>query len=466
MKKVLLNAMLVGAIAFTACKKDDNNNNDDKSTATEFDTTMLTLEGGLSIREVSIKDNGEGVGSVTFEKNTVYLLDGRVFVNSGQTLTIEAGTVIKGEAGQNESASALVVARGAKIMAEGTASEPIIMTAKSDATVRYTDGTYSAGDNLSAETRGQWGGLIVLGNATINEPVEGGESSIEGIPTSEPRGLYGGSDNADNSGVLNYISIRHGGTDIGAGNEINGLTLGGVGSATEIDYIEVIGNNDDGIEFFGGTPRVKHFVVYSNGDDAFDWDQGFRGYGQFWVAVSPGDRGAECDGDDTPGNQPFSQPTVTNLTFIGTGGKPMTLRENSGGYISNAIMYNFKQSIDFQAINTPDSKDKLEAGDAKLTNVYYSMTPGGQTAHSYDASETVIKVDLSANVNVIGSVNSDTDFGLSLSNLSYAGLTATASPSDAWFTQVSYVGAFDPASGTNGDWLRGWTFLDERGLLD
>ena len=119
-------------------------------------------------------------------------------------------------------------------------------------------------------TKGQWGGLILLGNARLNSVP--GESAIEGIPTSEPRGLYGGDNDEDNSGMLAYISVRHGGTDIGAGNEINGVTYGGVGSATSVEYIEVISNADDGMEFFGGTVCVKHALVAFCGDDGFDYD--------------------------------------------------------------------------------------------------------------------------------------------------------------------------------------------------
>ena len=151
---------------------------------------------------------------------TPIYLDGFVFVNDGDTLTIEAGTVIKGAPGTQADASALIVARGAYIVAEGTAEEPIIMTFEGDP----LDGS------IPYTTKGQWGGLILLGSAKLNSVP--GESAIEGIPTSEARGLYGGDNDEDNSGVLKYISVRHGGTDIGAGNEINGLTFGGVGSGT------------------------------------------------------------------------------------------------------------------------------------------------------------------------------------------------------------------------------------------
>ena len=199
--------------------------------------------------EITISDDGTGTGTTTWTSDNTYILSGFVFVNSEDTLTIEAGTVIKGAAGTQANASALIVARGAYINAVGTAEDPIIFTFEGDP----LDGS------IPYTTKGQWGGLIVLGSAKLNSVP--GESAIEGIPTTEVRGLYGGTDDSDNSGIIKYISVRHGGTDIGAGNEINGITFGGVGSGTTIDYVEVISNADDGLEFFGGTVCVKHAIV-------------------------------------------------------------------------------------------------------------------------------------------------------------------------------------------------------------
>ncbi|HHB52491.1 MAG TPA: hypothetical protein ENK75_05555 [Saprospiraceae bacterium] len=227
--------------------------------------------------EYTIKDDGNGTGTTTWKEGKTYIRDGFVFVNSGQTLTIEPGTIIKGKSGQGAEASALIVARGGKIIAEGTKDKPIIFTAEAD----------DLKGSVDKGARGLWGGLIVLGNARLN--TEPAEQQVEGIPTTEPRGVFGGNDDNDNSGVIKYVSIRHGGTDIGEGNEINGLTLGAVGSGTEIDYVEVISNNDDGIEFFGGTVGVKHAVLSLCGDDGFDYDMGFRGKGQFWVVLQAED---------------------------------------------------------------------------------------------------------------------------------------------------------------------------------
>ena len=197
---VLTTALVLG---FTACKKSD----DDPQPEPQPD-------------EYTIVDDGNGTGTTTWKSGKTYYLQGFVFVNEGQILSIEPGCVIKGKAGQGENASALIVSRGGKIIAEGNADNPIIFTAEAD----------DLNGSVSITDRGLWGGLIVLGKAELNSSP--GESQIEGIPTSESRGRYGGNDDNDNSGVLKYISIRHGGTDIGEGNEINGLTLGGVGSNT------------------------------------------------------------------------------------------------------------------------------------------------------------------------------------------------------------------------------------------
>ena len=164
----------------------------------------------------SITDNGGGTGTVTWTKDKTYIIEGFVFVNEGQTLTIEPGTVVYGRTGQGENASALIVARDGKIIAEGTPDEPIIFTVEGDDLL----------GSVPVNAKGLWGGLIILGRAKLNTP--SGEANIEGIPLSEDRGIYGGLLDDDDSGILRYVSIRHGGTNIGEGNEINGLTLGGV----------------------------------------------------------------------------------------------------------------------------------------------------------------------------------------------------------------------------------------------
>jgi len=283
-------------------------------------------------------------GAVTLSADTCYLLDGFVFVEDGESLTIPAGTVIKARTGGQLNASALIVARGGLIDIQGTASNPVVMTAESD------DLSYQ--DDINASARGLWGGLILLGKSTTQRLA--GTEQIEGIDPNDSRGLYGGTDTEDSSGSIKYLSIRYGGTNIGEGNEINGLTCGGVGSKTVIENVEVYNNADDGFEFFGGTVNTKKLIAVGCGDDSFDWDEGFRGKGQFWVVIqssNAGDRGAEMDGcasDNRGDTDNYSKPTIYNATFIGTGASDgvsgnmvFKFREETGGYYYNSIFTDF-----------------------------------------------------------------------------------------------------------------------------
>jgi hypothetical protein len=237
--------------------------------------------------------------NTTWTADNVYELGGRITVLDGVTLTIEPGTVIKGQAGTGANATALLVARGGKINAVGTPTKPIIFTSVAD---EITPEQVGAGlfisPNLDPATQGLWGGVIILGKAPISASAN--EIQIEGIPTTDPNGLYGGNDVSDNSGVMKYVSIRHGGANIGNGNEINGLTLGGVGNGTTIENIEIVGNQDDGIEFFGGTVNVSNLLVWFSGDDAIDTDQAWAGTLNNFIVIcgSATDHALEIDGPE------------------------------------------------------------------------------------------------------------------------------------------------------------------------
>lgn len=318
-----------------------------------------------------IYDDGSGTGTVTWTKENEYILESFVFVNDGQTLTIEPGTIVRFKPGKGENASALIVSRGGKIYAEGTSSEPIIFTSESD----------DLNGSVSDEETGLWGGLIILGNAPIN--IAGGEASIEGIPLAEPRGLYGGLTENDNSGLLKYISIRHGGTNIGDGNEINGLTLGGVGNETQIDYVEIASGEDDGVEIFGGTVNLKHIVVSGCGDDAFDYDLGWTGNGQFWLALQSnnlGDNILESGGGVDPVNGvPYSIPNIFNATFIGNGnsgeGACITFRNNAGGTIANSIIINNNHGVLIEVTDAHnDCYNQWQQGNLSVRgNIFYEV---------------------------------------------------------------------------------------------
>lgn len=238
-------------VIFSSCKKDEEVD----------DTTPPATPPGTVVVSSNITSN------TTWTAGTIYQLAGRITVAAGATLTIEPGTIIKGEAGTGANATALLVARGGKLNANGTATAPIIFTSVADE-LDYADmaaGSF-ASPNLESTVNGLWGGVIILGKAPISASNDIGDVSevqIEGIPTSDSNGLYGGNDAADNSGTIRYISIRHGGANIGSGNEINGLTLGGVGNGTIIENVEVVVNQDDGIEWFGGSVNVSNAVVFN-----------------------------------------------------------------------------------------------------------------------------------------------------------------------------------------------------------
>merc|ERR550537_41742 len=268
----------------------------------------------------------------------------QVFVKAGVTLAIVPGaTIYSTPTGPDGKAPALVIEQGAYIMAEGTEDLPITFTALNPEEVSTeTAQTDTDSEGLTMlETRGKWGGLIINGKA----PITGGADFVEGL-TDVP---YGGTDPADNSGVLQYVRVWHGGAVVGANNEINGVTFGGVGSGTVVDHCEVAFNKDDGFEFFGGTVNVKYLSVLFVGDDAFDSDEGYQGKGQFLFAMTgtAGNHGTEMD-SKTGGNfdsMPRSHPAFYSMTIIGggasgRGGGLMRLREGTGGKFGNVILTN------------------------------------------------------------------------------------------------------------------------------
>lgn len=453
--------MAVSVLMFSSCKNDDDEPGITEPTETSFAPSEIKDDDGNVVETiVTITDYGLGTGTTTLTKDKTWVLNGLVFVNSGQTLTIEPGTVVKGKSGQGENASALVVARGAMIMAEGTAAEPIIFTAEAD----KLDG------NLPATARGLWGGLIVLGKAGLNSSP--GESAIEGIPTSETRGLYGTTgtpENEDNSGKLAYISIRHGGTDIGAGNEINGLTLGGVGSGTSIHHIEIIANNDDGVEFFGGTVNVKHICISYCGDDNVDYDEGWRGKAQFiFVNQDPnaGDRGGEHDGGTDPedGN-PYATPKFYNCTYIGNGSsRAVTFRDNAGGEYHNSIFVNWGKGVDVEDLpgDGEDSKKRLDAGELKwMNNIHWDVAGNAADKQILTASsdETLNGIDIMGGANTSGN---EVKNPMLTAGVPTADVSATGLSGDSHIENVAYKGAIKP--GTEA-WFKGWTKTDADGLV-
>lgn len=344
---------------YTAIEADEDKNIVFAFRATDEDGDVDEKTLVLSVGEAPVEPT-EIVLTANISENTrwtadkTYILGGRITVLEGATLTIDPGTVIKGQAGTGANATALLVARGARLVAEGTADLPIIFTSVAD---EITGADIAAGNfaspNLEADVNGLWGGVIILGRAPISASNTNGDLSevqIEGIPTSDANGLYGGNDANDNSGVIRYISIRHGGTNIGAGNEINGLTLGGVGAGTVIEHVEVVANQDDGVEWFGGTVNVNNVVVWNAGDDGIDTDQSWAGTLDNFVVIAPTGHCFELDG---PEGSFEAGHIIRNGTIYATSGgrKAADLINVDENSIVNLESLFFTGIVDGQVIN-------------------------------------------------------------------------------------------------------------------
>ena len=311
--------------------------------------------------------------NTTWTADNIYELANKVVVEAGVTLTIAPGTIIKGRTGAGSLATALLVARGGKLIAEGTASQPIIFTSIED----NIEVGQLAGTNLTQEDKDKWGGLIILGKAPISAENGDTETQIEGIPPEDSFGLFGGSDANDNSGTLKYVSIRHGGAEIGAGNEINGLTLGGVGAGTTIDYVEIFATLDDGIEFFGGTVNVSNLIISYQGDDGVDIDMNYAGTVENFIVIHGGsdtDEGLEIDGPEgstyTEGLFTLKNGSVMSLGGV-DGGTPADLKSKAQGNIDNVIFSGYASGDDLIKIRASyqnDCADVKEDAWEHLTN--------------------------------------------------------------------------------------------------
>jgi hypothetical protein len=306
------------------------------------DTAKATHVLTVGAEPTTIRVTGNITANTTWVTGKTYILGARIFVVAPAKLTIEKGVIVKGEAGSGANATALVVARGAQIDAQGTATEPIIFTSVAD---EIAPGQIDS-PNMDPTVEGLWGGLIVLGRAKSSLPGDVAEFAIEGIPATDTNGLYGGTNDADNSGSIKFISIRHGGSLIGASNEINGLTLGGVGSGTVIENVEVVANQDDGIEFFGGTVSVKNVLVWNSGDDGVDTDQAYAGTVDNFIVICGinTDHGLEIDGPEGAYNAAH---TVKNGSVKGHPASEYgDFRAAARGTFENLYFYNFPAPAD------------------------------------------------------------------------------------------------------------------------
>lgn len=290
--------------------------------------TGLLVAPSANAAEILVTDNISE--STTWTSDNTYNLQQQIYVLPGATLTIEPGTLVMSTAGVGGS---LAVSRGAKIFVNGTRSNPVIMTSTNDDMETWR------------EAANEWGNLTIMGNGLISashfdgDPLPGNtkqptglnEKAMEGLIAEFPgdtRVMYGGNDDNDDSGSISHLSLRYTGRVIGLGNELNGLSLGGIGRGTDIEYVEVMNNVDDGIEIWGGTVNLKYVNIWNIGDDSFDIDQGWRGKAQFGLIVQGysldesqgsgvGDNCIETDGAEDSDAQPVTTASIYNFTVVG-----------------------------------------------------------------------------------------------------------------------------------------------------
>ena len=306
------------------------------SAATDFacpdGTTEVSEVGGRRTCEIS----GTITGDLALTRSNYYVLDGKVTVGGDNTdpgtLHIESGTTIIGD----NPTDFLVISRGSQIVANGTANAPITMTAVDDVLGNIAD---------PANTQGLWGGLVINGNAPINDCPEGAtggtvDCTKEGEANS---GLFGGADPNDSSGKLNYVLVKFAGSNVDPENQLNGIAFQGVGDGTEVDYIEVYNNLDDGVEFFGGTVNAKHVVLVGNADDSLDWTDGWTGAIQY-LHIEQTDQAGDnmIEADNREGDEqatPISEPTLANMTMVGNPGeRAIRLRRGTGLHLYNSMV--------------------------------------------------------------------------------------------------------------------------------
>ena len=419
--KLLLSSLLASTVILTGCFKDDD-------TPIIIEETTIIQNGGETGSGTTVVNvTGAITENTTWTNDNIYKLNQKVVVDAGTTLTIEAGTIIQGTPGTGSLASALIIARGSKINAVGTPSQPIIFTSSTD-NIEIGE---TAGTNLDENDRGLWGGLIILGNAPCSFSGDIVEAQIEGIPADDTFGLYGGTDPEDNSGVVSYISIRHGGALIGEGNEINGLTLGGVGNGTIINNIEVVANVDDGIEFFGGTVNASNLLVWAQGDDALDIDQAYSGTidNALVILGDFSDHAFEIDGPEGSATGSF---TLQNATIIGNttteNGEYADYRSGATGTTNNIYAYGFKASSDVELDNDGVATNYNDG--QLIFGTWELVLPEGVT------DVTSLFVNKADNVSV-------TDFGITASAITEGENTVGANTSSLSWTYSNDAGSLN-----------------------
>lgn len=429
-----------------------------------------------AVRRIS----GAFSSDVALDAQYTYLIQGIVYIGNGSnaaTITIPAGTTLRGiDSSDGSVKGTLVIRKKAKIMAEGTASSPIIFTS-----------------NATSPAPQDWGGVIINGEAPINKT---GTVTPEGLP-SDDANAYGGSNSTDNSGTMKYVRIEYGGWNITSDNELNGLALHGVGSGTVLEYIQVHRNSDDGIEFFGGTAQAKYLVVTGCEDDSIDWTQGWTGKVQFAVVqqyAGKGDQGIEADNNGSSNDAtPRAKPTLTNMTLVGTGltdtsGKSdigALLREGTAGKISNTIFVGFNDaSLDIDQAATwnntySDTAFSTWNGELTVTSTVFSSNTNFKS-NSSDTAKDPTGVSVQTFAMTHNSNNQEVTAATSSAASTQTLLTdphnetdpdftvksgvITATPEtisgDSYITSAAYIGAFSSTETKASNWMTGWTKKD------
>ncbi|AZA99665.1 hypothetical protein EG359_08585 [Chryseobacterium joostei] len=465
MKKFVLYSLMLGAlVSTTACRN------------IEEDGPTIVQGGGSGNGETeNLILSGKITSSLTLKANKIYKLRGLVYVTNGATLTIEPGTKIVGEADKN---GALIITKGSKIMAEGTAANPIIFTSEKP-----------------SPKRGDWAGVVILGNAPTNASFGGvnGVGEIEGgINNSEGLGLYGGTNAADNSGILKYVRIEYAGYAFLPDKEVNGLTFGGVGNGTTVDYVEVAYANDDSFEWFGGTVNCSHLISYKGLDDDFDTDNGFSGNVQFGIAVRDpqvadvsGSNAFESD-NDANGSPltPQTSATFSNMTIIGpiNSSSPgsinslfqnaLQIRRNSSISVFNSVFTGFPVGLFIDATKGTPTDNNIVGNKLFFENniIAGSTTPlkfGASTSTPTSYTLNDLTTWFNAKGNTILASTADVklagawapagttpNFTPAAGSPLLTGGTFTNPKVATWFTQVTYRGAVKDANDT---WYAGWT---------
>lgn len=417
---------------------------------------------------------------VTWTADNTYRLDTIIYVHDGAVLNIQPGTVIYGAQdvtiGRDDIpnlVSALWVTRGGRLNAVGTAEQPIIFTVEGD----------DLQGGVGPDETGLWGGVVLLGRARLNsaKDAEGNAASpiyevYEGVDGPGPNGehIFGGDDDADSSGRLRYVSIRHAGNEFAPASELNGLTLGAVGSGTELSYVEVFAGSDDGFEWWGGTVNGDHLVAAFIEDDDFDTDQGYTGRNQFLLGIKPpwagtaDSRGFETDGDlnqSAEGEAPISKWYGYNATMIGRGkeetsgslGVAWNVRDETAPNVFNSIFAAWDKGLKLD----PDGLYHFQTPppSARIANNVWDVTTGATSTDGEFIFTTAAFLNTIQDA-MLGGISYAADLGLD--PRPQAGSPAFENVVAGAPAPVNYRGAF---SGPNDNWADGWTALSQLGYL-